>query len=166
MLPAAGQGILVLTTREDGSLYTDISSLTSKLASELGDWQTHNAAEAERAFVRALNGSCPLPIAAYATINSGPAGTEDPLTLPGLYCPGDYALAVSGSIEGPKHERENLGKALAAALVAQSQELAAKRSAASPKEAAAHRGKVWLVGAGPGDPGLLTLKGDRVLQDA
>ncbi|MHC6201685.1 uroporphyrinogen-III C-methyltransferase [Breznakiellaceae bacterium SP9] len=166
MLPAAGQGILVLTTREDGALYADISSLTSKLASELGDWQTHNAAEAERAFVRALNGSCTLPIAAYATINSGPADAEDTLTLTGLYCPGDYALAVSGSITGPRRERENLGKALATALVAQSQELAAKRSAASPKETAAHRGKVWLVGAGPGDPGLLTLKGDRVLQDA
>ncbi len=27
-------------------------------------------------------------------------------------------------------------------------------------------GKVWLVGAGPGDPGLLTLKGKEVLRDA
>ena len=27
-------------------------------------------------------------------------------------------------------------------------------------------GKVWLVGAGPGDPGLLTLKGREVLERA
>ena len=28
------------------------------------------------------------------------------------------------------------------------------------------KGKVWLVGAGPGDAGLLTLKGKQVLQNA
>ena len=27
-------------------------------------------------------------------------------------------------------------------------------------------GKVWLVGAGPGDPGLFTLKGKKVLEQA
>ncbi|MGI5857445.1 MAG: SAM-dependent methyltransferase, partial [Candidatus Merdivicinus sp.] len=27
-------------------------------------------------------------------------------------------------------------------------------------------GKVWLVGAGPGDPGLLTVKGQNVLDKA
>jgi uroporphyrinogen III methyltransferase/synthase len=34
------------------------------------------------------------------------------------------------------------------------------------KESAVKRGKVYLVGAGPGDPGLLTLKGREVLEKA
>ena len=29
-----------------------------------------------------------------------------------------------------------------------------------------NQGKVWLVGAGPGDAGLFTLKGKRVLSEA
>jgi uroporphyrinogen III methyltransferase/synthase len=33
-------------------------------------------------------------------------------------------------------------------------------------EAADHRGRVYIVGAGPGDPGLLTLKGKRCLEEA
>ena len=28
------------------------------------------------------------------------------------------------------------------------------------------KGKVWLVGAGPGDPGLFTIKGQQVLSQA
>ncbi|HMR80035.1 MAG TPA: SAM-dependent methyltransferase, partial [Polyangiaceae bacterium] len=29
-----------------------------------------------------------------------------------------------------------------------------------------HAGKVWLVGAGPGDPGLITVRGLEALRDA
>jgi uroporphyrin-III C-methyltransferase len=35
-----------------------------------------------------------------------------------------------------------------------------------PKDASSRKGKVWLVGFGPGDPALLTFKADRVLSEA
>ncbi|GHV76032.1 hypothetical protein AGMMS49942_08530 [Spirochaetia bacterium] len=146
MLPAAGQGILAVTHRDTA----DFDFLTA-----LDDRESRYAAEAERAFVRALDGSCAVPIAAYAAIGEG-----DRLTLTGIYCPGDYALTAQGSISGPKAEGEKLGTELAARLRAQSQAIAAERLRDG------RCGKVWLVGAGPGDPGLLTLKGDRVLQNA
>ncbi|GHV29518.1 hypothetical protein AGMMS4952_15340 [Spirochaetia bacterium] len=155
MLPAAGQGVIVLTHRDTD----DFDFLAA-----LDNRDSRYAAAAERAFVRALDGSCTVPIAAYATIGDG-----DRLTLTGIYCPGDYALAAQGSISGPKAEGEKLGAELAARLRAQSQAAAKRLLDARLIDARltdTRRGKVWLVGAGPGDPGLLTLKGDRVLQNA
>ena len=40
------------------------------------------------------------------------------------------------------------------------------QSCTAVKEDDIKPGKVWLVGAGPSDPGLFTLKGKRVLQKA
>ena len=57
-----------------------------------------------------------------------------------------YTGSRSGSVRDPEH----VGHALAA-------EFRAKQNGC---------GKVWLVGAGPSDPGLFTLKGRQVLEDA
>lgn len=100
MIPAAGQGILAVQTRagEDMSFLDCVDDLDSRIA-----------AAAERAFVRALDGGCSSPIAAYATIS----GTE--IKLSGLYC-GEDEKYKTGSIAGDVAQAQQLGEALAARL--------------------------------------------------
>jgi uroporphyrinogen III methyltransferase/synthase len=142
MIPAAGQGTLAVLTRRG----TDLDFLGA-----LEDPESRGCALAERAFVRALGGSCNDPIAAYARIQGGT------LTLRGLYAAGENPRAVRGSLSGPPEDAEALGEALARRL------LDRYRKAGSLFRG---KGRVALVGAGPGDGGLLTLKGERLLREA
>lgn len=59
MLPAVGQGVLAVEARED-----DVE--TRELAAPVDDPVTRAAAEAERAFLRLVGGSCTTPLGAYA----------------------------------------------------------------------------------------------------
>lgn len=90
----------------------------------------------ERAFIKELNGGCTSPVAAYATKK------DDILTLTCMYENGERAM-----YHDIVHNAEILGK------------FAARQK---PVKA----GKVWLVGAGPGDAQLLTLKAKQVLEQA
>ncbi|MDR1248608.1 MAG: uroporphyrinogen-III C-methyltransferase [Treponema sp.] len=141
MLSAAGQGIMAVTVREGWD---------PALLEALDHAESRSDGEAERSFVRALDGNCAAPIAAYARGEDG-----NRIVLTGMYCPGDYGLTAWGSIAGPAAEAEKLGTELARRLRLESQAIASRR-----------KGKAYLIGAGPGDPGLFTLKGDRVLQEA
>ncbi len=107
------------------------------------DPETRSCALAERAFVRELNGGCSSPVAAYAEISG------ERLHLTGLYPHPVTGAAVIKHIWGTPSDPERLGIQLA-------------RDLAKMKTV----GKVWLVGAGPGDPGLLTVKGQNVLDKA
>ena len=135
VIPAAGQGILAVQGRagEDHSYLDGFS-----------DPDAAAAALCERAFVRTLDGGCSSPICAYASAE----GSK--LRLTGLYFDEALKEPFIGTLDGPAEEPEALGIVLARRLLAE--------AGAGPRP-----GKVWLVGAGPGDVGLLTLKGKDVL---
>lgn len=97
MLPAAGQGILAVQARAD----FDPACLR-----EFNDPDSRDCLLAERAFVRALDGGCSSPVAAYATVDGAA------LTLRGLYVD-SRGEACRQAISGPRGQGERLGAALA-----------------------------------------------------
>jgi uroporphyrinogen III methyltransferase/synthase len=136
MLPAAGQGVLAVTARDREA---------AEVLALLDDPESRLCSLAERSFIKTLDGGCAAPVAVYAVI------TGDTLALTGLYAPEGAAGVFTGSLSGPKGDAVFLGNLLALRLSAESR---------------GKQGRVWLVGAGPGDPGLLTLTADRVLGKA
>ena len=98
MLPAAGQGILALQGRAE----EDASFLSCA-----DDENSRAAGLAERAFVRALDGGCSSPIAAYAELH----GQE--LRLTGLYCREADGSHTVEHMTGSRTDAEKLGVLLA-----------------------------------------------------
>ena len=101
ILPAAGQGILVVQTRR---------GMDTQCLRLVQDEKTACCAKAERAFVRALDGGCSSPVAAYAVVDG------EKLTLTGFYVSGDERIQRKGSISGGVTEAETLGSTLARIL--------------------------------------------------
>ena len=101
ILPAAGQGILVVQTRR---------GMDTQCLRLVQDEKTACCAKAERAFVRALDGGCSSPVAAYAVVEG------EKLTLTGFYVSGDERIQRKGSISGGVAEAETLGSTLARIL--------------------------------------------------
>lgn len=105
-LPAPGQGALgveCLARRAD----------LLKLLEPLHHAATARCVAAERAFSRALSGSCNVPLGAYAE----PEGGE--LRLRGFVGAPDGSRVVSGALKGSARDPERLGATLAEGLRAQ-----------------------------------------------
>lgn len=100
LLPAAGQGILAVQCRSD---------MDQSIFDCLRDREAELCALAERAFVRALDGGCSSPIAAYARVSG------DSITVTGMYVDGTDRLRKD-SVSGPAGEGEALARALAEKL--------------------------------------------------
>lgn len=101
ILPAAGQGILVVQTRK---------GMDTQCLRLVQDEETAFCAKAERAFVRALDGGCSSPVAAHAVVEG------EKLTLTGFYVSPDEIIQRKGSISGGLTEAETLGSTLARIL--------------------------------------------------
>ena len=98
MLPAAGQGTLCVQVRKD---------FDQSLFFCIHDRETELVTEAERGFVRALDGGCSSPIAAYAEI------TGNDLCLTGLYYNAADNTGRKMSINGKAQDAGELGCRLA-----------------------------------------------------
>lgn len=104
MIPAAGQGIMAVQGRA-GENYDYLDCVNDKNA--------ETEALTERAFVRALDGGCSSPIAAFAKAEGGE------VKLTGLYyieAEDDY---ITGEIAGRREDGEALGRKLARQLKAE-----------------------------------------------
>lgn len=100
MLPAVGQGALAIECRQD-----DRDMLA--MLSHLNDPDTRYAVEAERAFLRSLNGGCQVPMGVYGQV------LEGQLQLEALIASLDGKEVYKGHLEGPVAEAEALGISLA-----------------------------------------------------
>ncbi|MBN6186558.1 hydroxymethylbilane synthase [Aneurinibacillus sp. BA2021] len=100
-LPAVGQGALAIECRENDA---EVLALLAKL----NDPDTARAVEAERAFLRTLEGGCQVPIAAHATV------TGETVSLTGLVADPEGLTVLKETMESTQPEQ--LGVTLAEKL--------------------------------------------------
>lgn len=102
-LPAPGQGALGIELR-------DGDAAMAAVVAPLNDAATAHCVRAERAFSRALGGSCQVPLGGYAVVDAGQ------LWLRGFVASADGQQIAAGEIRGPLTDDEALGRQLAADL--------------------------------------------------
>ncbi len=108
MVPAAGQGIIGITTRaDDAELH--------ELLAAIEDPEAKAVSTAERAMLAELDGSCRTPIGGHARLL--PSGL---LHLTGLVARGDGSFLLKRSLHGGAQDAARLGTELGASLRADS----------------------------------------------
>lgn len=104
-VPAPGQGIIAIETRED-------DQETRTVVSRIDDLEAGAALSAERALVLALGGGCQTPIGALATIGNG-----DRIELVAAVLSLDGSRALHASGHALRGQEEALGSRVAADLL-------------------------------------------------
>lgn len=140
-IPAAGQGILAVENRKD-ELVEIMSAIHSKEAAIM--------LASERNFLAVLGGGCNSPCGAISSIEHGV------MTMKTMHVNQDGERRIAkGSVELSTDDLENSEKGIKKAL--DLGETLAKKLKYK---------KVYLIGAGPGDKGLLTNKGLECIKRA
>ncbi len=119
-LPAPGQGAMAI---EIPSARSDLLALLAPL----NDLPTAQAVIAERTVSQTFGGSCQIPLAAFATVDSGIMRLRAMVATP------DGARIATADASGPAHEPAVLGRTVASQLAAQDADaiLAACKDAAA-----------------------------------
>ncbi|MGH7322107.1 MAG: hydroxymethylbilane synthase [Candidatus Rokuibacteriota bacterium] len=105
MLPAVGQGTLAVEIRED-------DRATRERVQPVDHGATRQAAEAERAFLEAIGGSCTTPLGAYARVENGA------LRLDAFVATPDGARVLRDAETGRGEAAADLGRGLAERMLA------------------------------------------------
>ena len=136
-LPAAGQGIIALETRQK-----DCEDCMQAIHDE-DTWQMFLT---ERSFLRAIGGGCNEAAAVDVRMDGQKVSVRARYAGDGLHMKEKTVTGTRcGNIEEDRKLAVSLGEQIAARL---------------------QNGKVYLIGAGPGDTGLITMKGMEALKEA
>ncbi|HBA66349.1 MAG TPA: hydroxymethylbilane synthase [Methylococcaceae bacterium] len=104
-LPAIGQGAIGIECRSD-------DTVINELLNRLHDPETHICVSAERAMNARLKGGCQVPIAGFATLQSGT------LYMRGLVGDPDGSVIYRAERSGPAEQAEQIGVSIAEELLA------------------------------------------------
>lgn len=140
IIPAPCQGILAIQGRA-GESHNYLSAADSV--------ESMICAEAEQAFVREASAGAGSPYTAYAWVSG------DTVNITGMRYDAENGKVIRSNISGPSAEAGRLGAELAHTVMN-----------GVTIETPSVPGKVRLVGAGPGDAMLMTLRGREVLSSA
>ena len=135
--PAAGQGIIAVETRQHDC---------EECMQAIHDEQTWQMFLAERAFLKAIGGGCNEAAAVDVRMDGQKISVRARYAGDGLHMKEKTVTGTRcGNIEEDRKLAVSLGEQIAARL---------------------QSGKVYLIGAGPGDTGLITMKGIEALKEA
>ncbi|MBF0376111.1 MAG: hydroxymethylbilane synthase [Desulfamplus sp.] len=100
MVPAVGQGALCVESRQIHGESEKHDLLISKIMAKLDDINTRIPVEAERAFLKKMEGSCHIPVACFGKLENKEKENSNslPLTLTGLVASEDGSTIIKESL--------------------------------------------------------------------